>query len=173
MIKIDKLTKHYDDVVALDNFSVEIPHGTVGILGPNGAGKTTLIKVLLGLVKPTSGAASLFEHDIIKQGFEVRKKIGYMPEQDCYLSDLNAVQYVAHFAQLMGLTRKDALQRAHEALDYVGSHGGYYDLGGVYSTGSEPYNAAYYTINSLVLCPRNYLNKLFCHLGGCSTSGTH
>lgn len=137
MIKIDNLTKHFHEVVALNKFSAEIPEGTVGVLGPNGAGKTTLIKILLGLIKSTSGSATIFGEDIVTSGVEIRQKIGYMPEQECYIPDLNAVEYVAHFAQLVGLPRKDALQRAHEVLYYVGLEESRYRKLKTYSMGMK------------------------------------
>ncbi len=119
LVETSGLTKFYGEVRALTNFSIKIQPGAVGLLGPNGAGKSTFIKLLLGLISPTSGSGRVLSNDIIERALEIRFRIGYMPENDCYLPDLNAVSYLSYLGQLSGLSPHDAMQRAHESLYYV------------------------------------------------------
>lgn len=93
---------------------------SIGLLGPNGAGKTTLLHTLLGFFRPSSGTARLAGLDVVKESREVRRAIGYMPENDAFVAGISGVRYVAMFAELSGLPRAEALERAHEALFAVG-----------------------------------------------------
>jgi len=93
---------------------------SIGLLGPNGAGKTTLLHCLLGFHAPTEGTARIFGRDILKDGTEIRGLIGYMPERDAFVAGMSAVRLTRLMAELSGLPRHDALERAHEALYYVG-----------------------------------------------------
>ena len=93
---------------------------SIGLLGPNGAGKTTLLHTLLGFFRPSSGTARLAGFDVVKESREVRRAIGYMPENDAFVAGISGVRYVAMFAELSGLPRAEALERAHEALFAVG-----------------------------------------------------
>jgi ABC-2 type transport system ATP-binding protein len=122
VISLRGLVKQYGAVRALNGIDMEVPPGAVGLLGPNGAGKTTLIKLLLGLVKPDGGEASLLGFDPRKPQdcVELRRKVGYMPESDCLPPHMNAVELVGMLARLTGFSANDAMTRAHEALDYVG-----------------------------------------------------
>lgn len=92
----------------------------IGLLGPNGAGKTTLIHTLLGFYTPTSGTAQIFGHDIIDHAKQIKSLVGYMPERDAFISQMSAVHFVRLMAELSGLPSDAALERAHEALFYVG-----------------------------------------------------
>ena len=92
----------------------------IGLLGPNGAGKTTLIHTLLGFYTPTAGAAQIFGHDIVDQAKQIKSLVGYMPERDAFISQMSAVHFVRLMAELSGLPPEAALERAHEALFYVG-----------------------------------------------------
>jgi ABC-2 type transport system ATP-binding protein len=93
---------------------------SIGLLGPNGAGKTTLLHTLLGFFPPSSGTARLAGFDVVKESREVRRTVGYMPENDAFIAGMSGVRYVAMFAELSGLPRAEALERAHEALFAVG-----------------------------------------------------
>jgi ABC-2 type transport system ATP-binding protein len=106
-------------VVALDGFSVDIPRGTVGLLGPNGAGKSTFIKASLGLVAPASGAIFVAGRNSRTQSLQIRDDVGYMPEHDCLIPSMNAVELVSYFAMISGMSAKDGMQRGHEVLDFV------------------------------------------------------
>ncbi len=93
---------------------------SIGLLGPNGAGKTTLIHTLLGFHPPSRGTALLFGKDIRTEIRAVRRRVGYMPENDSFIAGMTAVRFVRLMAELSGLPPRAALERAHEALFYVG-----------------------------------------------------
>ncbi len=93
---------------------------SIGLLGPNGAGKTTLLHTLLGFFPPSAGRARLAGFDVAKESREVRRAVGYMPENDSFIAGISGVRYVTMFAELSGLPRAEALERAHEALFAVG-----------------------------------------------------
>jgi len=114
------LRKMYGPHLALDDINLEIQRGAVGILGPNGAGKSTLFKCLLGLITTTSGEGSVLGFDIRTQGEQIRSKIGYMPEYNALDPNLFAVDQVRYAGELLGMNSKNATQRAHEVLEYVG-----------------------------------------------------
>lgn len=114
------LTKRYGSVVALDDLSLSLEPGVIGLVGANGAGKSTLIKILLGLIQPTSGSAELFGLDVATHGLSVRQLLGYMPEHDCLPLEISATEFVAHMAQVNGLPRPAARERTAETLRHVG-----------------------------------------------------
>jgi len=108
---------------------------TIGLLGPNGAGKSTLINALLGFHLPSAGTARIFGHDVRTEIREIRKLTGYMPENDAFIANMSAVSYVHLMAELSGLPAGAALERAHEALFYVGLGEARYRKVGTYSLG--------------------------------------
>ena len=108
---------------------------TIGLLGPNGAGKSTLINTLLGFYPPASGTARVLGHDIRSEIQKVRAQIGFMPENDALIANMTAVSFVRMMAELSGLPRSAALERAHEALFYVGLGEARYRQLGTYSLG--------------------------------------
>jgi ABC-2 type transport system ATP-binding protein len=118
LIRLESLTKDYGTFRALDEVSLSLDPGVVGLLGPNGAGKTTLIKVLLGLVRITRGTAEVLGHRLPENALAIRARVGFMPEDDCYLAGLTGVESVRLAARLSGLPSLEALRRAHEVLDY-------------------------------------------------------
>ena len=120
---------------ALNDVSFEIQPGITGLLGPNGAGKSTLIKVLMGLVRVSSGSGTVLGNRLGKQGRLIRSKIGYMPEDDCYLPGLKGVEAVQFSACLAGIPSTEALRRAHEILDFCGMKQERYREIETYSTG--------------------------------------
>jgi len=103
---------------ALDGFSCALKRGTTGVLGPNGAGKSTFLKVLLGLVAPNAGSVVTLGVDA-RSGPVVRKRVGFMPERDCHIPGLSALETVALCGELAGLDTALAFRRAHETLTYV------------------------------------------------------
>lgn len=139
LIRLANLSKRYGRIHALREVTVDVPPGPVGLLGPNGAGKTTLIKLLLGLLEPTDGSASIARFDPRHAGerVELRRAIGYMPEGDCLIPGMNAVELVSVLGQLAGLSQRDAMTRAHEMLDYVGLDEERYRRSEEFSTGMK------------------------------------
>jgi ABC-2 type transport system ATP-binding protein len=92
----------------------------IGLLGPNGAGKTTLLHTLLGFYPPSGGTARVLGFDIRTQLREVRALLGYMPESDAFIAGMTGIRFVRLMAELSGLPPAQAIERAHEALFYVG-----------------------------------------------------
>jgi ABC-2 type transport system ATP-binding protein len=139
VIEIHELSKSYGKVRALDRLSLRLEGGAVGLLGPNGAGKTTLIKLLLGLLVPDSGSARIAGADprTAAGRLELRRCVGYMPESDCLVPGMSAIELVAMLGELSGLSREDAMTRAHEVLDYVGLDEARYRDCEQYSTGMK------------------------------------
>lgn len=135
VIKTDLLNKSYGSFRALKNVSVDIPRGAIGLLGPNGAGKSTFIKCLLQQTPITSGKAYILGHEVGRYGRNIRKKVGYNPEQDCHIPGMIGCEYVTYCAQLSGLPFEVARQRTHELLDYVGLGQERYRKIDTYSTG--------------------------------------
>jgi ABC-2 type transport system ATP-binding protein len=132
------LTKRYGTfVTALDGLTVDVEPGIVGLVGSNGAGKSTLIKILLGLVEPTSGEARVFDLDVRTRGTDIRQLVGYMPEHDCLPPDMTATDWVAHLALMSGLPRTAARERTAEVLRHVGLYEERYRAIGGYSTGMK------------------------------------
>ena len=104
----------------LKNLRGDLRGKAIGLLGPNGAGKTTLIHTLLGFHEPSAGTAQIFGHDIVHDAKAIKSLIGYMPERDSFIAKMSAVHFVRLMGELSGLPSEAALERAHEALFYVG-----------------------------------------------------
>jgi ABC-2 type transport system ATP-binding protein len=134
-IETTALTKRYGDVVALDHVDLTVPRAAVGLLGPNGAGKSTLLRVLLGLTRATSGRAAVLGSDIIRGAVAMRARVGYMPESDTLPDGATAADFVAHMAEMSGLPRRAARQRAADVLYHVGLDEERYRLVRGFSTG--------------------------------------
>src|SRR6476659_9181596 len=127
----------YPRVTALDSLDLDIVEGVTGLVGANGAGKSTLIKILLGLLTPTSGTAAVLGHDVATDGAHIRALVGYMPEHDCVPADVSASDLVVHMGQMSGLPYNAARERAADVLRHVGlAEERYRPIGG-YSTGMK------------------------------------
>lgn len=137
IVQFNNISVSYGKLLALNNVSLSIEGGSVGLLGPNGAGKTTLIRTLLGFLKPDTGSGEVLGMDIKTQQLDIRQKVGYMPESDCYIPGMNAVSFVAYAGQLCGMSYKDAIQRAHEVLQYLGMDEERYRMSETYSAGMK------------------------------------
>src|SRR6187397_3691455 len=135
IVTLEGVTVNYGAQVALSDITTSFAPGAVGLLGPNGAGKSTLIKTLLGFVVPAQGRMRVLGLDVAQSPLEIRSRIGYMPENDGHIPGMNAVSFVAYCAELSGLPRVDAMQRAHEVLFYVGLGEARYRNLDTYSTG--------------------------------------
>ena len=119
MIEAKNVIKKYGQVTALDDFTVDIPKGKIGILGPNGAGKSTFVKIALGLIESTSGDITVLGENLDKNSIEIRKKIGYMPEHDCIPNKMTGVEFLIEMGQVSGLDYQTATQRTHEILGHL------------------------------------------------------
>lgn len=137
VVTLEGVTVTYGTQTALRNVTTSFSSGAVGLLGPNGAGKSTLIKSLLGFVVPTAGRMHVLGLDVARAPLEIRARVGYMPENDAHIPGMNAVSFVAYCAELSGLPRVDAMQRAHEVLFYVGLGEARYRNVETYSTGMK------------------------------------
>jgi ABC-2 type transport system ATP-binding protein len=135
IIRTSGITKRFESVTALDNLSLMIPPGATGLLGPNGAGKSTLIRVLIGLLEPTSGTGTVLGRELAGEAFQIRQRIGYMPEHECLMLDLDAVSFCTYMGQMVGMARAEALSRAHEVLHFIGVGEERYRTISTYSTG--------------------------------------
>jgi ABC-2 type transport system ATP-binding protein len=137
IIETKDLTKVYGQQRALDGVNLQVAPGAIGLLGPNGAGKSTFMKCLLQLHPITAGSAKLLGREVGREGREIRKRVGYTPEQDCHIPGMVGCEYATYCAQLSGLPFQAARQRAHEMLDFVGMGQERYRKIDTYSTGMK------------------------------------
>lgn len=137
VIELSGLGVRFGERDILKDLRLSVSGRTIGLLGPNGAGKSTLINTLLGFVPVSSGTASIFGHDIRRDPRPIRTLIGYMPETDAFIANLSAVTFIRMMAEISGLPRGAALERAHEVLFYVGLGEARYRALGTYSLGMK------------------------------------
>ncbi|KXB05969.1 hypothetical protein AKJ53_01655 [candidate division MSBL1 archaeon SCGC-AAA382F02] len=135
LIRAEDLLVKFGDVIALNGFTAEVPRGVVGMLGPNGAGKSTFVRTVLGFVQPERGSVAFEGYEGGERGIAIRDEIGYMPEHECLVENVNAFDLVSYMGQLSGLDDKESVRRAHEALDFVGVDEERYREISSYSTG--------------------------------------
>jgi ABC-2 type transport system ATP-binding protein len=136
LVAVDRLTKRYRNIVALDDVTLAITDGITGLLGENGAGKSTIIKIILGLVRPSSGKALVLGEDAF-ENIRVRSRIGYMPEHDCLPGAVSAAEFLTHMAEASGLPPTAARTRAADTLRHAGLFEERYRAIGGYSTGMK------------------------------------
>src|SRR5438874_4343726 len=120
VITLDNLSVTFGGRPILKSLNGDLCGRAIGLLGPNGAGKTTLIHTLLGFHQPSAGTARIFDRDIRGDANQIKSLIGYMPERDSFISKMSCVHFVRFMAELSGLPPGAALERAHEALFFVG-----------------------------------------------------
>ncbi|MGD0629878.1 MAG: ABC transporter ATP-binding protein [Terracidiphilus sp.] len=120
IIDLNGLEVRLANRVVLNGLTGELQGNAIGLLGPNGAGKSTLINTLLGFHSPFKGTARVFGLDSHRDRAQIRGGIGYMPENDSFIGNMSGVRFVRYMAELAGLPPEVALERAHEALFYVG-----------------------------------------------------
>jgi ABC-2 type transport system ATP-binding protein len=138
LLTADRLAMRYPrGALALDELTLELAPGLIGLVGANGAGKSTFIKLLMGLIKPTSGRATVLGLDPAEEPIAVRQKIGYLPEHDCLPTDVSAADFITHMARMSGLPRASARERAAEMLRHVGLYEARYRTMDGYSTGMK------------------------------------
>jgi ABC-2 type transport system ATP-binding protein len=138
LIEARALTKRYGShVTALDGLTLDVEPGIIGLVGANGAGKSTFLKILLGLLAPTSGNAGVLGLDVTREGPQIRQYVGYLPEHDCLPPDLSATEFVTHMGRMAGLPAAAARERTAEVLRHVGLYEERYRPIGGYSTGMK------------------------------------
>jgi ABC-2 type transport system ATP-binding protein len=119
-IRTDKLTRHFGSLIAVDHIDLQVAAGQFfGFLGPNGAGKSTTIKMLTGLLAPTSGRVQLLDLDFAAHPIEVKRQIGVVPEGMGLFERLTAPDYLHFVGRMYGLDQKTTEQRADELLDFM------------------------------------------------------
>lgn len=137
ILDVSDLTHDFGDVVALENLSLQVPAGITGLVGANGAGKTTMLRLMLGLLHPTSGSMEVLGHDPQTDPLAVRARIGYMPEVECLPKDQTAADFVSYAAQLAGIPAREAKRRSSETLFLVGLEEERFRFLGDFSTGMQ------------------------------------
>ncbi len=119
MISLHALTKQYGQQLAVDRLSLEIPGGQiVGLLGPNGAGKSTTLKMLTGMLAPTSGTATICGFDLLRDGIEVKKRVGFVPDSGAVFESLTGLEYLEMIAALYGIPGGAARERIQQFLTF-------------------------------------------------------
>jgi ABC-2 type transport system ATP-binding protein len=137
VIELQGLSVRFGNREILKDLTCSLRGRAIGLLGPNGAGKSTLINTLLGFYQPSSGSARVLGSDIRTETRRIRSLVGYMPENDAFISKMSAVSFVQMMAELCGLPPAAALERAHEALFQVGLAEARYRELGTYSLGMK------------------------------------
>src|SRR5256885_478753 len=137
LFQFENVTKTYGAITALDRLSVAVPPGAIGLLGPNGSGKTTMIRALLGLIPVDSGQGKILDMDFRHRQLDIRRAIGFAPEDECLFPRVVGVEFAAYAGELVGMSPKDSMQRAHEVLDYTGLGEARYRKVETYSTGMK------------------------------------
>lgn len=120
VLELNGISKSYQKNIALNNISFTWKNGILGLIGPNGAGKSTLIKILSTLIRPDTGYARIYGKDIVKEGLEVRKKIGVLHENPIFHPNLKVSSSLCWMGELRGLTRENARSQSNELLEYFG-----------------------------------------------------
>ncbi|UCE42711.1 MAG: ABC transporter ATP-binding protein [Candidatus Aminicenantes bacterium] len=134
-VEIQQIHFSYGKIKALNGIDIRLPQGAIGLLGPNGAGKSTLLRILLGFLVPDSGEGSVLGYDIRSQQAMIRRYVGYMPEDDCFIPGMDAVSFTSYMGELSGMPRQEAMKRSHEVLYYVGLEESRYRMLETYSAG--------------------------------------
>ncbi len=134
-VEVKDLHFSYGKIQALRGIDIKLPQGAIGLLGPNGAGKSTLLRILLGFLVPDSGEGRVLGYDIRNQQTMIRRFVGYMPEDDCFIPGMDAVSFTSYMGELSGMPRQEAMKRAHEVLYYVGLEESRYRMLETYSAG--------------------------------------
>jgi len=123
-VETSDLTRRFGSFVAVDNVQFSIPKGEIfGLLGPNGAGKTTTIRMLCGILAPTSGKASVLGYDVVRKAEEIKKRIGYMSQRFSLYNDLTVWENAMFYTSIYGVPREERAKRVKELLEISGLQG--------------------------------------------------
>jgi ABC-2 type transport system ATP-binding protein len=135
-IVVSGLSKHFGDFVAVDNVDFRVKSGEIfGFLGPNGSGKTTMIRMLCGVIAPTSGGATVMGHDVVREPERVRENIGYMSQKFSLFQDLTVAENLRFYSGIYGLTTEKFEERRAYILRMAGLEGREDELTGNLSVG--------------------------------------
>ena len=137
VIELENLSVRLGRRTILKNLTASLGGRCIGLLGPNGSGKTTLIRTLLGFHPPSSGSGRVLGHDIRTHARLIRTWVGFMPENDSYIPRMSGIRFVRMMGEISGLPAGVAMERAHEAMFYVGLGEARYRKLGTYSTGMK------------------------------------
>ncbi len=119
MISIHRLTKRFGSQLAVDALSFEIPRGQiVGFLGPNGAGKSTTLRMLTGMIEPTSGSATICGFDLLREPIEVKQHVGFVPESGAVFESLTGLEYLTMVAALYAIPEDAAVERIRQFIAF-------------------------------------------------------
>ncbi|RME42580.1 MAG: ABC transporter ATP-binding protein, partial [Deltaproteobacteria bacterium] len=121
MIEVQNLTKHYGEIVAIEDVSFSVEKGRIlGFLGPNGAGKTTTMRIITGYLPPTSGSVRVAGYDVTADPMEVKRRIGYLPENPPLYPDMTVASYLRFVMKIKGVPRNLRKARLDEVLHQCG-----------------------------------------------------
>ena len=121
MIQLTDVTKSYNNTNVVDHLNLQIASGEIiGLIGHNGAGKSTTLKMIAGLIEPTSGHVLVMGHDMQKESIKIKQQIGYLPEESPLYEAMTARQYLLFFSELYRMPRQQALKRIDQLLDSLG-----------------------------------------------------
>jgi len=121
VIKVENLTRRFGEFTAVDHINFEVHAGeVVGYLGPNGSGKTTTIRMLLGLLKPSDGGATVLGYDVATQSEDVRARVGYMSQKFAIYDDLTTLENLTFYGGVYGITDKARIQHTLELVGLKG-----------------------------------------------------
>lgn len=124
MIEVDRLSKYYGPIVAIQDLSFAVDKGEIlGLLGPNGAGKTTTMRILTGLMPASCGRAVVAGYDVLAQPLEVRRRVGYLPENVSLYREMTVQGYLDFVAAAKGMTRRDRTIKVGEVMETCGVQG--------------------------------------------------
>lgn len=137
LMELEQISHSYGRIRALEDVTLRVEPGPIGLIGQNGAGKSTLLRILLGLLRPTHGRGTILGFDIHRHTQDLRRQIGYMPESESYIPGLRGVDLVALAGELSGMPGKQARRRAHETLSYLGLEEARYRRCEEYSVGMK------------------------------------
>ena len=121
MLRVEKVTKRYGSFTAVSELDLDIEPGKVlGFLGPNGAGKTTTMKMVVGLIRPTSGRVEVGGIDVVANPLEAKRQLGYVPDRPNLYERLTALEYMFFVGGLYEMAKSDAVPRSHQLLELFG-----------------------------------------------------
>ncbi|WP_026485773.1 ABC transporter ATP-binding protein [Caldanaerobius polysaccharolyticus] len=118
VIELENLTKRFGNIVAVDNLSIKVPTGKIfGLLGPNGSGKSTTIRMICGIIRPTSGGGSVIGYDIEKDAEKIKKSIGYMSQKFSLYEDLTVKENLDFYSSIYGLGKREMAEKEKEIIE--------------------------------------------------------